>query len=214
MVRRVIRWGLLGVAGVILFIILINLWVVGATSSNLYDDINEVPKMKVALLLGTAKYVSRGVRNLFFDYRIKAATELYKEGKVLKIIVSGDNSKKEYDETSDMREALIENGVPEDAIVSDYAGFRTLDSVVRSKSVFGQDSIIIVSQKFHLQRAIYIAQRKNIHALGYIAKDPPHRRSFFKVIFREYFARVKAFLDCYLLGTQPKYPGPREEIVF
>ncbi|MFT7512420.1 MAG: SanA protein, partial [Candidatus Omnitrophota bacterium] len=102
--------------------------------------------------------------------------------------------------------------VPEADIILDYAGFSTLDSVVRARDVFGQDDLIIVSQQFHLERAIFIAKCKNIQVLGYVAKDPPHRRNYIKVRGRECLARVKAALDCYVLVTKPHFPGPPEPI--
>ena len=113
-----------------------------------------------------------------------------------------------------MRKELIRRGIPAEAIVNDHAGFRTLDSVLRADLVFDQKEIIIVSQRFHIQRAIFIANAHGIKATGFVAKDPAHRSAFQRVMFREYFARCKAWLDCYILGTDPKFPGPKEPIVF
>lgn len=211
--RRILRYGLFSALGGIILVVIINLWVVLRTNGRIYDQVADVPPAKVAVLLGTSRNTANGP-NVFFMNRIKAAAELYHAGKVLKIIVSGDNSQMNYNETEAMRRELVKMGVPDAAIVNDHAGFRTLDSVVRAKSVFDQDEIIVVSQRFHVQRALFIADAKGIKATGYVAKDPLHGFPYYKVMVREVFARVKAVLDCYVLGTQPKFPGPLSPIVF
>jgi SanA protein len=127
------------------------------------------------------------------------------------IVVSGDNSTEYYDESTAMKEALVLIGVPDSVITLDYAGFRTLDSVVRCKWVFGQSEIIVVSQEFQNERALFIANHYGINAVGFNAKDVPNRYGF-KTMLREYLARVKAVLDIYVLNTQPKFPGPPEPI--
>lgn len=210
---RGLRYGLYGLLAGVIVVAGINIWVVASTKGRIYDDLADVPQAKVALLLGTSRNTARGA-NVFFMERIYAAADLYHAGKVQKIIVSGDNSKMDYNETEAMRQELMRMGVPADAIVNDHAGFRTLDSVLRAKSVFDQDEVIVVSQRFHVQRAIFIADAHGIKATGYVAKDPLHGFPYYKVMMREYFARVKAALDCYLLGTKPKFPGPKEPIRF
>jgi SanA protein len=110
-----------------------------------------------------------------------------------------------------MRKALLANGIPDSSITLDFAGFRTLDSVVRCKEVFGQDNFIIISQHFHLERALYIAKKFNINAIGFAAQNPPEKYSF-KTNVREYFARTKAIIDLYFLNTQPKFLGKKEII--
>ena len=200
--------------GILLLIIIFNLWVVLSTNGRIYSNIEELPQRNVALVLGTSAYMAKGQENAFFTHRIEAAAKLYFSGKVKKLLVSGDNGTEYYNETEEMRKALLHKGIPEKDIVMDYAGFRTFYSVVRAKKVFGQDKLIIVSQRFHIQRALFIANSFGIDAVGYEAPDPVHNGSYFKVIFREIFARLAAVLDCYLLGTQPKYPGPPEPILF
>ena len=103
--------------------------------------------------------LKNGNNNLYFDYRILAAVELYKAGKIKYILISGDNRKKDYNEPEEMKKALIQKGVPAKFIYLDYAGFRTLDSVVRAKEVFGQNQLTIISQRFHNERAIYLAEK-------------------------------------------------------
>jgi SanA protein len=150
------------------------------------------------------------MENLFFTYRIQAAAELYKAGKVDFLILSGDNNKREYNEPEEMKKALIHQGVPEQAIFLDYAGFRTLDSMVRAKEVFQQESITIISQRFHNERAIYLAEHAGLKAVALDAKDVPGHHGL-KVRLREYLARVKMFIDL-LIGKQPHFLGETIEI--
>lgn len=182
------------------------------TESYIYNDIASIPPKKVALVLGTAKYVSKGKQNYFYTYRIRAAVELFKAGKVKAIIVSGDNATKYYDEATTMQKDLILAGVPREYITLDYAGFRTLDSIVRAKEVFGIDDYIIVTQRFHLERALFIAHQKGHTAIGFAAKDIPKTQAAYKMQGRELLARSKAFLDLYILKTEPKYYGKKESV--
>jgi SanA protein len=174
--------------------------------SMIFTNTESMPKSKVGLLLGTSKYTKGGRRNLFFAHRIEAAAELHRTGKVDYLLVSGDNRKAEYNEPKEMRLALITAGVPDSAIVSDYAGFRTFDSVVRAKEVFGQSSFTIISQQFHLERALFIAKQSEIPAIGYQAQGVPAGYAI-KTEIREYFARIKAILDVFILSTSPKFLG-------
>lgn len=168
-----------------------------------FSHSEEIENINVGLLLGTAQYLKGGGINPFFQYRINAATELFEQGKIKFILVSGDNRHESYNEPRDFKKALIEKGIPEDKIFLDYAGFRTYDSVIRAQKVFGQDSLIIISQKFHNQRAIYIARKNGIYAIGYNASDPKGKA---KVYGREYLAKTKAYFDV-LLDVQPKFLG-------
>ena len=176
-----------------------------------YTDVNNMEAYDVALVLGTSKYTRTGNRNPYFAYRIDAAADLYFSGKVKKILVSGDNSLKEYNEPQDMYQALIAKGIPKEDIVLDFAGFRTFDSVIRAREVFGQESFVVVSQQFHIERAIYIAHSKHMdNVVGYAAKDPTTART--KMFTREILARTKAVLDCYILGTSPKFLGDKVDM--
>lgn len=184
---------------------------VGKTAlDKVFDSTEEVPYNKVGLFLGTGKVLSNGQINLYYKYRIDAAVKLFKAGKVDYILVSGDNSTKNYDEPSTIKEDLIENGVPANKIYLDYAGFRTLDSVVRCKEIFGQSSITIISQQFHNERAIYIAKANHIKAVGFNAQDVNVHYGL-KTRLRERFARVKMVLDL-TFGKQPKFLGDQIEI--
>lgn len=182
------------------------------TDGQIHSNIKEIKPKKVGLLLGTSKYVSSGGRNLFFKYRIDAAAQLYKTGKIQHVLVSGDNGHVSYNEPEQMRQELIKAGIPNNKITLDYAGFRTFDSVVRSKEVFCQDDIIIISQRFHLHRSLFIANRHKINATGFAAKDVPKSYAI-KTTVREYLARVKALLDIYILNTSPKFLGHKECIL-
>jgi SanA protein len=184
--------------------------IVDNAKSKTYNDESNVPKNKVGLVLGTIKYLKNGTINSYFKNRIDATCELYRAGKIEFILVSGDNGNSEYDEPSDMRDELINNGIPENIIFLDYAGFRTLDSVVRANKVFGQNNITIISQQFHNERAIYLAEQHGISAVGYNAADVVDHYGI-KTKIREYFARVKVFVDL-LLNVEPKFLGETVEI--
>lgn len=179
--------------------------------NRLYSDVENIPYNKVGLLLGTAPTTLSGTRNLYFDYRIDAAAALFKAGKIDYILVSGDNHSSDYDEPSCMRDSLMARGIPQDKIILDYAGFRTLDSVVRAKEIFGQESITIISQQFHNERALYLAKFYGIDAIGYDAKDVIFRKNKLKIMCREFLARVKMFIDLYT-GKQPKFLGEKIDI--
>ena len=182
--------------------------------STMYSSTKEVPQKKVALLLGTAKYMRGGGKNYFYTYRIRAAVELWKAGKVKAIVVSGDNGTKYYDETTTMYDDLVKAGIPAKYITKDYAGFRTLDSVVRAEAIFDLKDYIIISQKFHLERALFIAKAKGQKAIGFVAKDIPGTAAAYKMKAREYLARAKAFLDVYILHTEPKFYGKKEKVTY
>lgn len=181
--------------------------------SRIYTDVSKVPVKKAALLLGTGKYF-HGRENYFYTYRIEAAAALFKAGKVKAIVISGDNGHKNYDEPSTMREDLVKAGVPKQYITLDYAGFRTLDSIVRAEAIFDLHDYIIVSQTFHLERALYIAKAKGQEAIGFAAKDLNYTLAAKKMKIREYLARTKAFLDVHVLSTNPKFYGKKEKVVY
>ena len=183
--------------------------IVETTSSNLvYSELSSIPYNRVGLLLGTSKYIKTGHLNPYFENRIDAAVKLYKSGKVKIILVSGDNGHVSYNEPRQMTQELIKRGIPADSIVLDYAGFRTLDSVVRCNKVFGQERFTIISQEFHNKRAIFIAQNYGLYAIGYNAKDIS-LRSGLKTKTRELLARVKVLIDLHLINKGPKFLGDK-----
>ncbi|HRH96893.1 MAG TPA: ElyC/SanA/YdcF family protein [Prosthecobacter sp.] len=183
-------------------------WVARAAKGSCFDDTKAVPEAPAAVVLGTSPRLADGRANLFFLPRMEAAAALFKAGNVKALIVSGDNGTRGYDEPTEMKRVLVQMGVPEARIVCDYAGFRTLDSVVRAKEVFGQSRIFVVSQRFHNARAIYLARAFGIEAHGFNAADVPVTVSI-KTFLREKLACVKAVLDVNVLGTRPKFLGER-----
>lgn len=208
--KRLLKYLISAVIILALFIFGIDLYVTKSVKKQLSEQIDETPHNKVGLVLGTSKYVMTGVENLYYKYRIKAAIQLYNAGKIEYIIVSGDNRKANYNEPHNMMRDLVAAGIPKERIFLDYAGFRTLDSIVRCKAVFGITNVTIISQKFHNERALFIANRKGLDAIAYNAQDPP-MDSHMKVLIREKFARVKMAIDL-LINKQPKFFGPRIEV--
>ncbi len=192
-------------------IIVMNLWVVALSKPYIYHQINEIPAKKVGLVLGTSHKVRGGRDNQYFTQRMDAAAALFKAGKIQHIIVSGDNRTKYYNEPRQMRIALEERGVLRSDITLDYAGFRTLDSMVRAKRVFGQSNIIVITNDFHLHRAVFIGREHREDVIGFAAGDVGGWQGL-RNHLREVAGRVVAFLDVYFLDTQPTFPGPPEHL--
>ncbi|MES2617307.1 MAG: ElyC/SanA/YdcF family protein [Bacteroidota bacterium] len=181
-----------------------------AAEGKTFSTIDDVHYNHVGLLLGTGKYTRGGRLNPYYQYRIEATIALMKAGKIDCLIISGDNSRKDYSEPESMRADLIMAGIDSTRIYLDYAGFRTFDSMVRLREIFSQTNITIISQGFHNERALYIAQREGINAIGFNAQDVPASADL-KIKLREKLARVKVFAD-YLFNTQPKFLGPKVAI--
>ncbi|WP_312818513.1 SanA/YdcF family protein [Kaistella carnis] len=194
-----------------IFIVWANHTIEYNTEDYVTENISKLPSEKVGLVLGTSKTLKNGGKNPYFYYRMDAAEELYKSGKITYIIVSGDNSTKDYNEPEDMQTVLVERGIPKSKIFLDFAGLRTLDSVVRAKEIFGQKSYIIISQRFHNERAVFLAQKKGITAYGYNAKDVD-KKAGLTTNLREYLARVKVFWDLFF-GVDPKFGGSKVVIL-
>lgn len=182
------------------------------SKGRLHDNIDAVPAGRPGLVLGTSPHLADGSENAYFTGRIQAAANLYKAGKVPYLIVSGDNREKDYNEPRAMRKALESLGVPGDKIVSDYAGLRTLDSVVRVKEVFGQNQVLLVSQSFHNERAICLARHYEIDAIGFNAGGEQTGLAGYRNWLRERLARVRMMLDLYVFDTEPKHLGPKEAV--
>ncbi|HIP61448.1 MAG TPA: vancomycin resistance protein [Sulfurovum sp.] len=205
---------LLVVVLVVLVVIGIDTYVRYSANTDIYNDISKVPTKRAALVLGTAKHLGGGRKNYFYIYRMRAAISLWKAGKIKAIIVSGDNGSKYYDETTTMQQDLIKAGIPKRYITLDYAGFRTLDSIIRAEAIFDIEDYIIISQRFHLERALFIARAKGHKAIGFVAKDIPGTAAAYRMKFREYLARTKAFLDVYILQTDPKFYGDKVKVKY
>lgn len=211
MKKRAIKLLLAASALCLLSIIGARVLINRAARGRTYSDVHLIPHRRVGLILGCAKALPNGNANLFFQYRVAAAAELYRAGKVDYLLVSGDNHIRAYDETQDMKNSLAELGVPHGKIYSDYAGFRTLDSVVRARDIFGQTQITIISQEFHNRRAIFIARHRGVDAIGFNAREVDAYDSF-DTRCREELARVDAVLDVFLFRRQPKFSGPKVPI--
>lgn len=201
-IKVLVGMGILG----FLFILITNIWVVVSTNHLILAK-EELPNIDVALILGTSKG-SRNNPNRFFVQRMNAAAELFASKKIKHLLVSGDNSSKFYNEPRDMLQALGDLNIPERDISLDFAGFRTLDSVIRSKEVFGQDSITIVTQEFHCYRSLFIAKKSGLSAVAFSADDGGSIGLSLAV--REILARSFAVADLYIFKREPKFLG--EEI--
>ena len=194
----------------ILSLLITNQVIRVSAEAHLYDAIDELPHNRVGLVLGTSHRVRNGGPNPYFHNRMAAAAEVYHAGKVEFLLVSGDNRTRYYNEPGQMRNALIQLGVPSEAIYKDQAGLRTLDSVVRAKEVFGQDSITVISQRFHNQRAVYIARHHGLEVAAFNAGDVPHHNSD-RTRLREWFAKANVFWDI-LTNKTPQHLGEPVQI--
>lgn len=200
---------LLGIVG----IIICDQMVAYNARQRLYDNVDSIPHRQVGLILGTSP-VSKwtGGRNLYFDHRIKAGADLYKARRVDWLVVSGGdyrNSENGYDEPVAMRDSLIKQGVDSIHIILDYDGTRTLNSIAKVRDVYCQDSIVIISQKYHNERALYQARHLDVDAIGYSAATPGGRASWWRNRGREVLARVKLFIDI----VRRVHPDIKEPIV-
>lgn len=184
-------------------------WIGIKTNPYIFEDVETLPAKKVGMVLGTSKYYTSGYINQFYQYRIQGAVNAYNSGKVQYLLLSGDNAQHSYNEPNTMRKDLIKAGVPASRIVMDFAGFRTLDSVVRTKEVFGTDGFTIITQRFHCERAVFIALEKGIDAQCFAVASP---KTMFKVRTREVLARAGALVDLYILKREPRFLGPPEAI--
>jgi len=194
----------------VLFSVIIEYTIYVTTKNKLYNNISTLPYNKTGLLLGSNKFVQGGLTNLYYKYRIDAAVMAFNSKKIDFILVSGDNSNVLYDEPTTIKSDLIAKGIPEDKIFLDYAGFRTFDSVYRSKAIFGQTSITIISQPFHNQRAVYIAEKIGIKAVALNARDVSGKGGL-KTQIRERMARIKMVIDIWT-GQKPRFLGNPIEI--
>lgn len=207
--KRFVLWMFLFLLAIV---IACNVWIIKSTEELVYSDLQQLPDHRIALVLGTSYRSVGGGPNPFFQKRIEMAATLYTLGKIDHFILSGDNSTRYYNEPLEMKKALVRRGVPDSVITLDHAGLRTLDSVVRSKKIFGQNKITIITQPFHCYRALFISRYYDMDAVAMVADDPGLEQTF-KVRLREYLARTKAVLDLYIFKTDPRFLGEKEEII-
>lgn len=206
-VKKILLISFILILGMVISIVVADYLIVSKTKSSLFENVKTIPHQKVGVVLGTSKLLANGYQNLYFKYRIEATVKLYKAKKIDYIVVSGDNRKKGYNEPEDMKNDLVAKGIPENRIFMDFAGFRTLDSIIRMREIFGQSSFTVISQKFHNERAIYLASLEGMEVIAFNAKDVNAYYGI-KTQVREKLARVKVFVD-YLTGKEPKFLGEK-----
>lgn len=206
-VNKLFRWGFFVGAVAAVLIVAAEIAVVRLSRGRLFDRIGELPVNRAALVLGTGQFLRNGAPNPYFYNRVRAAAALWRAGKVSVLVVSGDNSREDYNEPEAMRDALVAEGVPAGVVYLDFAGFRTLDSVVRMREIFGQSAFTIVSQEFHNRRALVLAQAHGLDAVAFNAGEV-RVGGMMRVWVRERLARVKLFVDL-AFGKKPKFLGER-----
>ncbi len=206
--RRLARWLALAVAVLIAIPIAARTYLHFSSSGRVYSQIARVPHCHVAVVLG-AKVRPNGTLSTLLEDRVDAGIKLYRAGKVEKLLMSGDNRFIRYNEPMRMRDYAIEHGVPPEDVAMDFAGRRTYDSMYRAKHIFGQDRFIIVSQGFHVDRAVFLCRHIGVRGYGLDA-DKPHHWSL-KANVRELGASLGALVDVYLRNPRPVM-GKRERI--
>ena len=179
----------------LLIVIACQIVVKHSAKGRLYDDVDEIPHREVGLLLGTNPLGRSGRPNQFFFRRIDATVAMYEAGKVDRIIISGARRGDEYDEPEAMREALVNRGVPDSILILDGEGFRTIASIKWAKEVFGADTLTIISQQFHNERALFLAQHFGMDTVAYNAANTSSRKWRIIMMGRECLSRVKAVAE-------------------
>ncbi len=206
MLKKIIKIGLVtGIIG-ILFVILLDFYIVKSTKKQLFYKTSNVKVSYTGLVLGARVY-KNGNLSLILKDRVVAALELYHKKKIKRFLLSGDHGTKSYDEVNAMKNYLLRHGVPKKDIFLDHAGFDTYSSIVRAKKIFLVDNVIIITQKFHLKRSVFIANNIGLKTQGFICDK--HNYGIAKAMFiREKLANVKAFFEVFL-HVKPKYLGKK-----
>ena len=210
--RALIWLTIVAIAAATLMLLACNWWVVSSTKSRVIERADELPDNAVGLVLGTSPHAPGGGANAHFEGRMDTAAALYASGKVKHLLLSGANPSARYNEPKAMAAALKARGVPATAITLDFAGFRTLDSLVRARAVFDLQQLTIITQRYHGYRALFIAERQGIDAVAIAAPTNPAVVQSRRTEIREVFARVKVVLDLFLTRKQPKFLGDVEPI--
>ena len=182
-----------------------TLWVDGRAAASL-RSVADVPHTDVALVFGAGLW--GGEPSPYLAHRLDAAVALYRTGRVDVVLVSGDNGRADHDEPGAMRAYLTTRGVPDARVVSDFAGFDTWDSCVRAKKIFGVDRAVLVSQGFHIRRAVALCRAAGVDGYG-VGVDEPFDSVWASGLARENLAAGKAVLDA-VLRPDPHFLGPAE----
>ncbi|WP_240470558.1 SanA/YdcF family protein [Halomonas halocynthiae] len=214
--RRHFQIFLLLLGGILLLAVVlmvsVNLWVLSVTRERIHHDVAQCPEERVAIVFGTSRWTRGGGRNPHFEGRMQAAAALAKSGKVEHLLLSGDNSTRYYNEPIVMWRDLRGRDVPDTLLTLDYAGFSTFDTLARAKQVFGVEDALLVTQSWHLPRALFIADAMGIGAEGCAAPEDGLQRSALELRAREWLARVATVGDLYIWQRQPRFLGPKELI--
>jgi SanA protein len=203
-IKNKLLFSLIFLLVVIISLFCINAFIITSSRKQISDDIYKINSAQTGIILGARVYQNQGVSQIVYDRLIKTI-ELYNRGIITKILISGDHGTKVYDEVNTIKKWLLGHNVPEKDIFMDHAGFNTYDSMYRAKSIFQVNKAIIITQKFHLPRALYIAKSLGIDCQGYTADRVIYKSSNFNDT-REFFARIKAFIYC-IIKPKPKYLG-------
>ncbi|MET8512062.1 ElyC/SanA/YdcF family protein [Streptomyces sp. NPDC005077] len=203
--RRGQRWAVQGVMAACVLGLAPATWMYSVADARVRTTA-DAPAQQVAVVFGAGLW--DGKPSPYLANRLNTAAELYRDGKVKVVLVTGDNSREEYDEPDAMRAYLVAHGVPDKRIVSDFAGFDTWDSCVRAKKIFGVDRAVLVSQGFHIRRAIALCRAAGIDAYG-VGVDAKHDATWYYGGTREVFAAGKAALDA-MFKPDPHFLGPEE----
>jgi SanA protein len=202
--KKIIKPLLFALTFVVLLVVIANIIVSVKSQQYIYHNVTDLPKCYTAIILG-AKVSAKGVPSDFLRDRLDVAIELYNSKKVTRFLLSGDHGTTSYDEVNSMKKYLLKRGIDTSDIFLDHAGFDTYNTMIRAKEIFQITDAIIVSQEFHLSRAIYIARSKGLEAYG-IKADKRNYPSLKRLKFRELLAKVKAFAEV-TTNAKPKYLG-------
>lgn len=206
--RVLVRWLIVALLALLVLTVGPRLWVYANARDRVFTDIDDVPRERVALVLG-AGIGPDGELSVLLKDRVDSAIELYKSGKVAKLLMSGDNRVSHYNEPERMRAYAVGRGVPARDIAADFAGRRTYDSLYRARHIFGLKSCVVVSQGFHLDRAVFIGGHLGVKASGYSADNAEHIN--LRAILREFAACGLTLGDVYIYQPKPVM-GKRERI--
>ncbi|WP_461372621.1 SanA/YdcF family protein [Candidatus Aquicultor sp.] len=188
-------------------VLVMNLVVVCGAQGHIVRSPDKAPRAPVAIVLGAKVLKSRRLSDMLAD-RVNAGIDLYKKGKVKKLLLTGDHGRTAYDEVNSMRKYALQRGVPAGDIFMDHAGFNTYDSMYRARDVFGVKQAVIVTQDFHLARSVYTARALGIDASG-VSADRHIYAGVVRNEAREALARIKAFIQLTITHPRPKFLGPK-----